>query len=384
MTRLEKIANGPTARKLDVNAWAMAGVLAAMWILLALLPATRGTFLTQGNIANLLSQYSVLLVVAVGMTFVILIRGIDLSVGAGVALTGVIAALAQEKLGLSAPFAIALTIAAGAAIGAWHGFWVGWLGIPAFIVTLAGFKAYRGGALVASHATSLDRGELGFLNSTVPAIATWIAIGCVLALGVWSVVREARKREACGLPALTTATVAIRIAGQALLAALILVVFGCDGVPVPVFLAGAIALAGVFTLRRTKLGREIYAIGGNPEAARLSGVDVKRVTLIVYTAMGVLTAIAGLIALARVGSVSANTQGNLLELDAVTAVVVGGTSLLGGRGQVVGTVLGTLVFATLANGMNLLRIDSNWQLNCTGLVLIVAVLFDVLSKGKRS
>ncbi len=383
--KLERVARPGTGKRLDLNAWAMAGVLAGMWALLALLPATRGMFLTKGNIANLLSQYSVLLVVAVGMTLVILIRGIDLSVGAGVALTGVVAALAQQKLGLSAPWAILITLAAGAAIGAWHGFWVGWLGIPAFIVTLAGFKAYRGGALVASNATGLSMGDdFAFLNGTVPILATWIVVVALVAIGAFTVIREARRREAFGLPALATTTVAIRIAGHVLLAALVLAVFGGTGVPVPVFVAGVIALGGVFVLRRTRLGREIYAVGGNPEAARLSGVDVKRVTLIVFGIMGVLTAVAGLLAAARVNGVTASNQGNLLELDAVTAVVIGGTSIAGGRGSVTGTVLGTLVFATLANGMSLLGIDSNWQLIFTGLILMLAVLIDVMLKTRKS
>lgn len=384
-TKLERVAVRPPGRKVDVNAWAMAGVLLAMWALLALLPATRGMFLTQGNVTNLLAQSSVLLVVAVGMTFVILIRGIDLSVGAGVALTGVIAALAQHHLGLSAPLAIALTLVAGAAIGAWHGFWVGWLGIPAFIVTLAGFKAYRGGALVASDATSLQMGEdFRALNGTLPVSVTWVLVLGVLVVGLATVFREARRREAAGLTPLTTATVVARMAGQVLLAGAVLAVFGSSGVPVPVLIAGTIAIAGIVLLRRTRLGREVYAVGGNPEAARLSGIDVKRVTLIVFTLMGVLTAVAGLLAAARVNSVTASNQGNLLELDAVTAVVIGGTSIAGGRGSITGTVLGTLVFATLANGMSLLGIDSNWQLIFTGGILMLAVLADVVLKGKRS
>ncbi len=381
--KLERVADGP-GRKIDVNAWAMAGVLLAMWALLALLPATRGMFLTQGNVTNLLSQSSVLLVVAVGMTFVILIRGIDLSVGAGVALTGVIAALAQHSLGVSAPGAIFLALLAGAAIGAWHGVWVGRLGIPAFIVTLAGFKAYRGGALVASDATSLQMGDdFAGLNSTLPVSITWVLVIGVLAVGLLTVFREARRREAAGLTPLTTSTVAIRMGGQVLLAGALLGVFGASGVPVPVLVAGAVAIGGVFALRRTRLGREVYAVGGNPEAARLSGIDVKRVTLIIYTLMGVLTAIAGMLAAARVNSVTASNQGNLLELDAVTAVVIGGTSIAGGRGTVTGTVLGTLVFATLANGMSLLGIDSNWQLIFTGGILLLAVLSDVVMKGRQ-
>ena len=132
-----KLERNAHARRQGLGPWAMAGVLAAMWLVLAALPATGGRFLTQGNLASLLSQSAVLLVVSVGMTFAILIRGIDLSVGAGVALTGVVAGIVHVKCGLPAPVAMLAALAAGAAIGAWHGFWVGWLGVPAFVATLA-------------------------------------------------------------------------------------------------------------------------------------------------------------------------------------------------------------------------------------------------------
>ncbi len=372
--------------RIDLNTWAMAGVLALMWLVLAVLPATRGVFLTQGNIATLFTQSAVLLVISVGMTFVVLIRGIDLSVGAGVALTGVVAALCQLKLGLPAPIAILAALGAGLAIGLLHGFWVGWLGIPAFVVTLAGFKAYRGVALVMSDAKGLSPmgSDFAALAGTASISVTWAVIGGTLAIGLATTLHDARRRRQLGLEPHATVAVAGKLAGQVLLAALLLAVFGTRGVPVPVLVAGGVALAGVFVTRRTTFGRHLFAIGGNPEAARLSGIDVKRVTLGVYAILGVLTAVAGLLLAARVNGVTPGSQGNLLELDAVTAVVIGGTSLLGGRGSVVGTVLGTLVFATLANGMNHLRIDSNWQLICTGGILLAAVLIDVLSKGKRS
>lgn len=383
--KLERNAQA-TKRTLDLNAWAMAGVLALMWLVLAVMPATRSVFLTQGNIATLLTQSSVLLVISVGMTLVIIIRGIDLSVGAGVALTGVVAALCQLKLGLPAPIAIAAALAVGLAIGLAHGCWVGWLGVPAFVVTLAGFKAYRGIALVMSDAKGLSpmSEDFSLLASHVPASATWVIVGGALALGLAMTLRDAARRKALGLEPATTAAVAARIAGKVLLAGLLLAVFGSRGVPVPVLVAGGVAVAGVFITKRTRFGRHIFAIGGNPEAARLSGIDVRKVTIGVYAVLGLLTALAGLLLAARVNGVTPGSQGNLLELDAVTAVVIGGTSLLGGRGSITGTVLGTLVFATLANGMNHLRIDSNWQLICTGTILLAAVLIDVLSKGKRS
>lgn len=381
-----KLERNARSRKLDVKAWAMAAVLAVMWLVLGVLPATRAVFLTQGNIATLLTQSAVLLVISVGMTMVIVIRGIDLSVGAGVALTGTIAALLQIKLGMSAPVAILAALGAGALIGAWHGMWVGWLGVPAFVVTLAGFKAFRGGALVLSDAKGLApmNDDFGFLATTVPVTATWILVLGTLAVGLAITLRDAHRRKTLGLDPTPTTVVVARVVGQVALAGLVLAVFGYTGMPVPVLVAGGVALWGAFVMKRTKFGRHLYAIGGNPEAARLSGIAVKHVTLGVYVIVGVLTAIAGLLLAARVNGVTPGSQGNLLELDAVTAVVIGGASLSGGKGSVAGTVLGTLVFATLANGMNHLRIDSNWQLICTGLILLAAVLIDVLSKGRRS
>jgi len=387
VTKLEpsvQPASVPSAKRL-VNAWTMAGVLAVMWTVLALLPATRGIFLTQGNLAAVLSQSAVLLVVAVGMTMVIIIRGIDLAVGATVALTGVVAALLHGKLGLPAPVAIIATLGAGAVIGMWHGWWVGWLGVPAFVVTLAGFKAYRGGALVLSDAQSLVMGDdFAFLAGTLPVAATWAIVALAVGAGVTMIVRDALRRKAFGLEAVATGVLAARIAGPLALAAVVLAVFGGRGMPVLVAIACGVALGGTFVTKRTRFGRHLYAIGGNPEAARLSGIDVKRVTLGVYAILGTLTALAGLMLAARVNGVTPGSQGQNLELDAITAVVIGGTSLLGGRGSIVGTVLGTLVFATLANGMNLLRINSNLQWIFTGLILLVAVLVDVLSKGRRS
>jgi D-xylose transport system permease protein len=340
-------------------------------------------FLTQENLATLLVQSSVLLVVSVGMTMVVLIRGIDLSVGAGVALTGVVAALVQQKLGGSAPIAIAAALAVGALIGAWHGYWSGWLGVPSFIVTLAGFKAYRGAALVLSGAKGLSpmHDDFETLAGSIPTAATYAIVIAVLGLGVALTLRDAARRKAFELEPLTSRVVGTRIGAQVVLAVVILAVFGDRGMPVLVLIAGSVAVAGVFVTRRTRFGRHLYAIGGNPEAARLSGIDVKKTTLGAFVIVGLLTALAGVMLAARVNGVTPGSQGNLLELNAVTAVVIGGTALGGGRGTVTGTVLGTLVFSTLANGMNHLRVDSNLQLIFTGLVLLVAVQ---ISKGKRS
>ncbi|MCL4226484.1 MAG: substrate-binding domain-containing protein [Myxococcales bacterium] len=375
----------PPGRAIDVNAWAMAGVLVALWAVLALLPATRGVFLTERNLATLLAQNAHILVVAAGMTLVIVIRGIDLSVGAGVALTGVVAALLQLRLGLPAPVAIAAALATGAVIGVWQGWWIARLGIPAFVVTLAGFNAYRGLGLVLSDARGLAPmgADFAIVTASLSPAATWALVALTLAAGVGLTLRDAARRRAHGLDPAPPPVLAARVGGQLAIAAFVLLVFGSRGLPVPVVVAAATVLAGVVLTRRTRFGRHVYAVGGNAEAARLAGVDVRRVTLWVYVLVGVLTGIAGVLLAGRVNGVTPGSQGQLLELDVITAVVIGGTSLLGGRGSVVGTLLGVLVFGTLANGMNLLGVDSNWQLICKGLILMTAVLFDVLAKDGR-
>ncbi|MEO8842409.1 MAG: sugar ABC transporter permease [Kofleriaceae bacterium] len=378
--KLERSAR--VAMRGDSSIWLMAAVLGLLWAVLAVLPQTRGVFLTQNNLATLLVQSSVLLVISVGMTMVILIRGIDLSVGAGVALTGTVAALVQIKFGGSAELAIVAAVAVGALLGAWHGWWAS-RGIPAFVVTLAGFKAYRGGALVLSGSKGLSpmSHDFGLLASSLPVSATFAIVLVALAAGIALTVRDAARRKHFKLEPLTSRVVALRVGAQVVLATLVLIVFADRGMPVQVLIAGTVAIWGVFVTQRTRFGRHLFAIGGNPDAARLSGIDVKKTTIAAYVIVGVLTAIAGVMLAARVNGVTPGNQGNLLELDAVTAVVIGGTALAGGRGSIAGTVLGTLVFSTLSNGMNHLHVDSNWQLIFTGLVLLAAVQ---LSQGKRT
>lgn len=383
--RLQRSAALPL-RNLDVREWAMGGVLLLLWAVLAVLPATRGAFLTEGNLATMMTQMSHVIVIAVGMTLVIVIRGIDLSVGAGVALTGVVAALAQIEYGQPAWVAIGAAVAAGAAIGLFQGVWIARFGIPAFIVTLAGFNALRGLALVASDSRGLSpmADDFSLVTAQLPPTATIALIGLGVAGGAALLARDALRRRAAGLAPVSPVALGARLAALVALGAFLLAVFSARGVPAPVLVAAAAVLAGVFVTRATRFGRHVYAIGGNPEAARLSGIDVRRVTLGVYVLVGVLTGIAGVLLAGRVNGVTPGSQGQLLELDVISAVVIGGTSLAGGRGSVVGTLLGAMVFGTIANGMNLLEIDSNWQLILKGSILLAAALVDVVLKRRRT
>ncbi len=358
-------------------------VLLAMWFLLGAHPGTREAFLTPFNFSNLTAQVSEIVVIGVGMTMVVLIGGIDLSVGAGMALAGVIAARLQIEMHQSAFVACLAAIAVCAIVGAWHGVLVTYLAIPPFIATLSGFLAYRGIAVVLSGARGLspmgdDFEKLG--GRLPPSVSVALAaLGCVF--GIAMVLRRTARRRTLGLATTPPVGIALRVSAIGLVSLFVVLVYR-DGMPVPVLIAVMASALGAFVLRRTRLGRYAFAIGGNREAAHLSGVPVAKVTMTIYIATGILTALAGIIATARTNGVTPATTGLTRELQVVTAVVIGGTSLVGGRGTMIGTLIGALVIGTLQNGMNLMGVNSNWQNIVTGQILLGAALLDVLSSKK--
>lgn len=358
-------------------------VLFAMWILLAVLPMTRDAFLTTGNFSNLTAQIAEIVVIGVGMTLVILIGGIDLSVGSGIALTGVVTAKLIIDFHLPFGIAILAVVIMSTLVGAWHGMLVTRLGIPPFIATLSGLLAYRGIAIVLADARGLafTHGELDMLAAPFPPYATIVLALFGVIGGVTYVLRRTARRTRLGLPVPSSARLGLTI-GAIVLAGLFFAVVYRDGLPMPVFFAAASVAAFGIVLAKTRVGRYAFAIGGNAEAARLSGVPVGRVTIAIYAATGALTALAGIIVAARSNGVTPANAGLTRELQIVTAVVIGGTSLSGGRGSIIGTVVGALVIGTLSNGMNHMTINSNWQTIVTGFILLAAALLDALSSKK--
>jgi len=359
-------------------------VLLAMWAVLAMHPETREAFLTAGNFSNLTAQIAEIVIIGVGMTLVILIGGIDLSVGAGMALSGVIAAKLQIDMHQPAWVAVGAAVAVSAVVGAWHGLLVTRFDIPPFIATLSGFLAYRGLGLVLSDARGLSPMGEDFqtLGGRVSATVSLALCAAGLAVGAAIVLRKAARRRHLGLPADRAPVMALKLAAIAAAAAFCAAIYR-EGMPVPVLFAAIAAGLGAVVLRRTRLGRYAFAIGGNQEAARLSGVPVTKVKMAIYIAIGVLTALAGVVAAARTNGVTPGNAGIMRELHVVTAVVIGGTSLTGGRATMLGTVIGALIFGTLSNGMNLMGVNSNWQLIVTGQILLGASLLDALSSKKR-
>jgi ABC-type xylose transport system permease subunit len=362
-----------------------AAALMFLWLILAVHPGTREAFLTSENLSNVTAQIAEIVIIGVGMTFVILTAGIDLSVGAGMALFGTVAATLQIDYHQSAAVAILAALGVSVLVGLWHGLLIARLHIPPFIATLSGFLAYRGLALLLSNSRGLSpmHDDFAFLGGRISPLSSTILCVAGAAIVVAILAESDRRRRSFNLPA---PSLLVRSFHALVLAAVFSALLWTyrDGMPVPVLLAAIITAVGGIMLTSSRLGRYAFAIGGNPEAARLSGIPVVRVKVSVYLMTAVLTAIAGLVSAARTNGVTPGNMGILRELHVITAVVIGGTSLSGGRATMVGTLLGALIFGTLSNGMNLLNLSSNWQLIFTGLILLGASTLDSLSSRNEA
>jgi D-xylose transport system permease protein len=341
-----------------------------------------GIFLGAINFSKLLQQTAVTGVLAVGTLMVIVSGNIDLSIGAVVGLAGGIAAMTQ---GWGLVPCLALAIAVGLVIGAIQGSLVAYLNIPAFIVTLGGLQAWRGVILKLTKGATIPV-ELPFFRSLGrdfidPRIGMVLAAVAIAAIA-WSNTRRNRARRKHGLQTLTMSSTLVRILVPSIvIIAFVVLMNKAGGIPIPVIFLLAVALAGAFLTANTTFGRYLYAIGGNPDAARLSGINLKRYVLAAFCLMGALSGLAAILHTARVGSGSPDA-GTLMELDAIASCVIGGTSLMGGRGTVFGAVLGALILASLDNGMSLLNVENWAQYVVKGGVLVAAVGFDMFGRRK--
>ena len=342
-----------------------------------------GIFLHPNNFSNLLQQMAVTGVLAVGMLMVIVAGQIDLSVGSLVGLAGGVAAMMQDPAGLAGALGAAIVV--GIAIGALQGGLVAYANIPAFIVTLGGLLAWRGVILGLSKGATIPVRQpffrelgVGKLPQGVGVVLAVVAIAAVVLLTVTR--NRARKRHGLTVPGV--GATAVRIVVPALL--IVVFIYWMNwggGVPVPVLVLLTVAILGAFLTQNTTFGRYLYAIGGNPDAARLSGINIRRYILAAYCVLGLLVGVASLLHTARVGSASPDA-GTYMELDAIAACVIGGTSLMGGRGTVSGAVVGALIMASLDNGMSLLNVENYTQYIVKGAVLVAAVGFDMLGRRK--
>ncbi|MGL4858815.1 MAG: ABC transporter permease [Enterobacteriaceae bacterium] len=312
------------------------GVLIFLLLLMIFFQSQNANFLSERNIFNVLTEVSIFGIMAVGMTFVILTAGIDLSVGSILAVCAMTAAWvikgdnfttvdADAWGGMSWLIGLAICLALGTLIGFLHGLGVTRLRLPPFIVTLGGMTIWRGVTLVINDGAPIA----GFDDSY-----RWWGRGALL------------------------------------------------GIPIPVWIFVLVALAGYLALHKTRWGRFVYAVGGNPEAARLAGVNVNRILISVYLVIGCLAGLAGFILSSRLGSAEA-VAGFTFELRVIASVVIGGTSLMGGYGRITGTIIGSIIMGVLINGLVLMNVSAYYQQIITGLIIILAVSFDTYAKSRR-
>ncbi len=347
---------------------------------------TDGIFFKSRNLSNLIRTMSITGVIAMGVVLLIVSGNFDLAVGSIVGLSGGIAAIMQVTFGWSTPMVILAALAVGIAIGVWQGFWVAYRNVPSFIVTLGGMLMFRGLYLVITNGITITpmNPDFTFIGQGFLPKEAGLIIGCVAILAVVVLMlkqRNSRKRYALDMEPMWQTAVKIVIF-SALIGIFVLIMNDYNGIPVPVLILVGVIILFAFIAAKTRFGRNVYAIGGNIEAARLSGINVKRNVLGLYIITGLLSALSGILLTARMDGATASA-GNSFEMDAISACVLGGTSLAGGKGTIMGAVIGALIIACLDNGMSLMNLSYNYQSIVKGLVLILAVWFDVANQQKK-
>ena len=356
---------------------------------------TNGVLLKPLNVSNLLTQNSYILILAIGMVMVIISRHIDLSVGSVAAFVGAVAAIMMTKWDLPWFLAVVLCLALGALIGAWHGFWVAYVGIPAFIVTLASMLVFRGltltvlnGETVANLPPKFEAMGNGFLPEVGPDTGLHnLTMLLGVAMSLFVIWIEFRRRASATRYNFEVAPRPLFLAKIVLEIAVIMyfvyVLAQYRGLPIVALILFALVGLYTFLMSRTVIGRQIYAVGGNVDAATMSGVRTKRIDFLVLTNMGMLAALAGMVFAARLTAANPKAGVNF-ELDAIAAAFIGGAAVTGGVGTVVGAIIGGFVMGVLNNGMSLQGISIDWQQAVKGLVLLGAVAFDVYNKRRAT
>ncbi|MEV6806822.1 multiple monosaccharide ABC transporter permease [Streptomyces sp. NPDC017248] len=370
------------------------GMLIALGLIVALFAVwTDGDLLLPRNVSNLVLQNSYILILAIGMMLVIIAGHIDLSVGSLTAFTGAFSAVLTVQHGVSWPVALVLCLLVGAVAGAVQGYLIAYLGIPSFIVTLAGMLIFRGlteillkGQTLGPFPEGLQKIGNGFLPEAGPNTNyhnLTLLLGLVLiAAVVWQEFQNRRRQQEFSLHVVPVRLFLLKLTAMvAAILVLTLLLASYKGAPIVLIILGALVVGYGYVMRNAVFGRHVYAIGGNLPAAKLSGVKDKRVTFYVFLNMGVLAALAGLVVAARLNAASPKAGVNF-ELEAIASSFIGGASMSGGVGTVLGAIIGGLVLGVLNNGMNLLSVGTEWQQVIKGLALLLAVGFDVWNKRK--
>ncbi|MFE5430557.1 sugar ABC transporter permease [Peribacillus simplex] len=369
-------------KNVDVRAYTMIVGLIVIWILFSIL--TDGTFLSARNISNLTLQMAVVAILGTGMVMVIVTGHIDLSVGSLVGLVGGVAAALMVWNDWGTLPTVLAVLALGLVAGAIQGFATVYLNVPSFIVTLGGMMVFKGILLGITEGVSIapmNEGYKAFGQAYVTNMTTYLFAILTIAALFFLEFKKQQSRKNFDV-AVNVGSAYVKLA---LISLLILgfsyIMTSYKGMPVPVYIMLILVIVFTFLADKTRFGRSVYAIGGNLQAATFSGIKVKKVVLSVFALNGLMAAMAGIILSARLNTGSPSA-GTMMELDAIAAAVIGGTSLAGGRGKIYGAILGALIMASLDNGMSLLNIEAFWQYIVKGGILVLAVWFDVYTKKK--
>lgn len=364
-------------------------------IILTFTVMTNGLFISSRNISNLLDSAGYIAVLAVGMTLVIVIRHIDLSVGYAAGFLGAVAAILLTQAGVSMFITIPIILVLGVATGLLNGVLVAKIGIPSFVATLAGMLIFRGALLQVTEKTGtiIIRDDMfnAIGNGYIPSLMEVnglhllsLLVGLVgIIFYIYSEMNNRKNKLKYNFEVVSKGIFILKLVFvSAIIAYVTWILAGYNGFSWTVIIMLAVVLLYHFLTTKTVLGRHIYAVGSNPEAAHLSGINVKKITYIVFGSMGMLAALSGILFTARLQSAT-TTAGTLFELDAIAAAYVGGVSSAGGVGKVTGAIIGAIVMASLTNGMNLLGVGISYQYMIRGGVLAGAVIFDVMTRRKR-
>ena len=348
-------------------------------------------FLTASNFVNLIVQTAPYAVIGMGVTFALLLGEIDLSIGFVSGVGGVLVALLLTPDGNELPtfVAIVLCLLAGLGIGLLHGLIITKVGVPSFVVTLAGLLAWNGVVLllIGSRGTVILQNDfvIGVANDFMAPATAWILWAACVGLYAAVLLVALRNRGKAGLATDPIVIVGLRIAGLAILLGIVVAVANQDrGIPYSGILVGVLLIGLTYVLNRTRFGRHVYAVGGNQEAARRAGIDVDRVKIACFMIVSLLAVIGGIILASRLRSVDTNTGGGQALLYPIAAAVIGGTSLFGGRGTMKAALLGAIVMISIDNGLGLQGLSSGTKFVVTGGVLLLAVTVDSISRRGRA
>ncbi len=362
-------------------------IIGGLLLIVVFFQSQSDKFLSAQNFVNLQLQMAGVTTIAIGVVFVLLLGEIDLSVGYVSGVAGVSAALLITQRDFPGPFGLLAAVVLGAGIGLLHGLIITRIGVPSFVVTLAGLLAWNGVVLILMGSRGTisvtDSFIRGLTTDFLSAPAAWGLLALtVLAYAAVQLSRD-RARRRTGLQGLPLALIGVRVLGLAAAGALVVVVSMQDrGVPYVAVLVVALLVAFTFVATRTRFGRHVYAVGGNAEAARRAGIGVNRIRVLVFMISSAMAALGGVILLARLGSVSPAAGSGEILLNSIASAVIGGTSLFGGRGHVRSALLGALVISATASGMSLMSLSSGIKFLVTGLILLAAVTVDSLARRR--